>query len=362
MLNFLYIAVSWVLLRWHDLFTLMGLSQQSGIGWALSIIFLVDHRPVAAVPPVRQAGALPAQHAADAAEDAEGPREVQERPGRDEPADDGPAAGGGLQPADRLPADVPADPGVPRPVPRAAAPVELGRHLCQEPGSHPQQRPAPSTRSARRETCTPRRPRSSARRWPRRSTTRVDHHAHWAAIRPRRRIVAGHPAGHQRRRRPSGPSSGAGNATTTPEGTAATIQRLMIWLIPVGVLASGSAVQLPARRAALLVHEQPVDPGPAGVHHPTTTRTVEEPAKPVGELGKTLAPRPGQRPVRLPKGKPVAEQLEPSTGAEDDGEAGADRPDAGAPRSQRPAPGQRPNRPSGKRPPAKRPTQAKKRR
>jgi YidC/Oxa1 family membrane protein insertase len=40
-LDFLYTGVSWVLLRWHDLFTLLGLSEVSGLNWALSIIFLV---------------------------------------------------------------------------------------------------------------------------------------------------------------------------------------------------------------------------------------------------------------------------------------------------------------------------------
>ena len=41
MLDFLYTAVSWVLLRWHQLFTFLGLSQDSGLNWALSIVFLV---------------------------------------------------------------------------------------------------------------------------------------------------------------------------------------------------------------------------------------------------------------------------------------------------------------------------------
>jgi YidC/Oxa1 family membrane protein insertase len=36
----LYYAVSWVLLRWHSLFTLIGINRDSGINWALSIIFL----------------------------------------------------------------------------------------------------------------------------------------------------------------------------------------------------------------------------------------------------------------------------------------------------------------------------------
>ena len=41
MLNFLYTAVSWVLLRWHDLFSTIGLAPGSGLTWALSIFMLV---------------------------------------------------------------------------------------------------------------------------------------------------------------------------------------------------------------------------------------------------------------------------------------------------------------------------------
>ena len=41
MLNFLYVAVSWVLLRWHQLFTAIGLDKNSGLNWSLSIVFLV---------------------------------------------------------------------------------------------------------------------------------------------------------------------------------------------------------------------------------------------------------------------------------------------------------------------------------
>lgn len=40
MLNWLYTAISWVLLRWHDLFSLF-LPHGSGATWALSIVFLV---------------------------------------------------------------------------------------------------------------------------------------------------------------------------------------------------------------------------------------------------------------------------------------------------------------------------------
>src|SRR3954464_7221515 len=41
MLDFLYTAVSWVLLRWHQLFTGLGLDPKGGLNWTLSIIFLV---------------------------------------------------------------------------------------------------------------------------------------------------------------------------------------------------------------------------------------------------------------------------------------------------------------------------------
>src|SRR3978361_223254 len=40
-LDFLYTAVSWVLLRWYQLFTLLGMDEKSGLTWALSIIMLV---------------------------------------------------------------------------------------------------------------------------------------------------------------------------------------------------------------------------------------------------------------------------------------------------------------------------------
>src|SRR5437763_11311083 len=41
MLDFLYTAVSWVLLRWYQLFTALGMSETSGLTWSLSIIMLV---------------------------------------------------------------------------------------------------------------------------------------------------------------------------------------------------------------------------------------------------------------------------------------------------------------------------------
>ncbi len=41
MLNPLYTAVSWVLLRWYQLFTVLGMDKGGGLTWALSIIMLV---------------------------------------------------------------------------------------------------------------------------------------------------------------------------------------------------------------------------------------------------------------------------------------------------------------------------------
>ena len=40
-LDFLYTAVAWVLLRWHQLFTALGMSSDNGWTWTLSIVALV---------------------------------------------------------------------------------------------------------------------------------------------------------------------------------------------------------------------------------------------------------------------------------------------------------------------------------
>jgi YidC/Oxa1 family membrane protein insertase len=140
------------------------------------------------------------------------------------------------------------------------------------------------------------------------------------------------------------------NATTQPEGTAATVQRLMMWVIPLGVLASGLLFNFPLGVLLYWFTSNLWTLAQQGYiirYHPPT----EEPVKPVGELGKALAPKPGQRPVRMTK-----------TQAEADAEDAEPADAAPAARTSVPRPGQRPNRPGGKRPPAKRPTQAKKRR
>ncbi|MBN9620848.1 MAG: YidC/Oxa1 family membrane protein insertase, partial [Actinobacteria bacterium] len=141
------------------------------------------------------------------------------------------------------------------------------------------------------------------------------------------------------------------NATTTPEGTAATVQRLMMWVIPIGVLASGLLFNFPLGVLLYWFTSNLWTLGQQAYiirYHPP----AEEPVKEVGVVGKTLAPKPGARPTRLAKTEPVAKADEPEETKSDT-------------RNNVPQPGQRPNRAGAsgtKRPPTKRPTQAKKRR
>jgi YidC/Oxa1 family membrane protein insertase len=133
--------------------------------------------------------------------------------------------------------------------------------------------------------------------------------------------------------------------TTVPEGTAATVQRLMLVFIPLSTLGSGLffplGVLLYWFTSNTWTMAQQLYVNRFHPHTPTETPVV-------GELGKTLAPKPGQRPNRAPVS--VTKQ----DGTEDQSAAPT--------RSTPPRPGQRPNRSGGNRPPAKRPSQAKKRR
>ncbi|MBE7190156.1 membrane protein insertase YidC, partial [Jatrophihabitans endophyticus] len=161
------------------------------------------------------------------------------------------------------------------------------------------------------------------------------------------------------------------NQTTVAEGTSATVQRAMLYLIPLGTLVSGLLFRFPL---GVLLYWFTSNLWTLGQQayiikfHPPT----EEPAAaPTGALGRSLAPRPGQRPVRMDKSAgsrsaPSASTGSASTGGDADASSTHERDTASssnsAARTSVPRPGQRPNRPSGKRPPAKRPTQAKKRR
>jgi YidC/Oxa1 family membrane protein insertase len=129
----------------------------------------------------------------------------------------------------------------------------------------------------------------------------------------------------------------------------------MMYVIPIGVLASGLLFNFPLGVLLYWFTSNLWTLAQQGYiirFHPHTA----EPAKPVGERGKALAPKPGQRPIRTSKAQQAAqEQLD---------EADEPSPDDAAlpTRNSTPRTGQRPNRQAGKRPPAKRPTQAKKRR
>jgi YidC/Oxa1 family membrane protein insertase len=143
---------------------------------------------------------------------------------------------------------------------------------------------------------------------------------------------------------------------TAPEGTAATIQKLMMYLIPVGTLGSGLFFPM-----GVLLYWFSSNTWTMGQQlyinkfHPHTAPVA---ATSAGTIGKTLAPKPGQRPVRPSRaGAPPLADVDPVEEPFGGGETDQSSVGRNAPR-----PGQRPQRPAGQRPPAKRPTQAKKRR
>jgi YidC/Oxa1 family membrane protein insertase len=141
----------------------------------------------------------------------------------------------------------------------------------------------------------------------------------------------------------------AGNPVTA-EGTAATVQRLMMYLIPLGTLGSGLFFPL----GVLLYWFTSNTWTMCQQLYINKFHPHEDKLKPpVGELGKTLAPPPGKRPVR-PGGKAAGTTTSLVKEAPAEDAAGAARVT--------PRPGQKPQRPGGSRPPAKRPSKAKKRR
>ncbi len=359
MLDFLYIAVSWVLLLWHDLFTSLGFSETSGVGWALSIVFLVITarvlmfrlfvkqvhytRNMQRIQPKIQK--IREKYKDDRAEMNRQMMALQQAEGFN------PLSG-------CLPMLL-------------QIPVFLGlyhvlRHVANSAGLcrlGSDSSLLSLYTFTRQETCD----------------------AAQAKIFGAPLAASFHDSNKDILLLGGDPSStrivlvvllvisaaatfctqllARANAVTPPEGTAATVQKLMLYVIPIGVLASGLLFNFPL---GVLLYWFTNNLWTLGQQayiirfHPH----VEEPTKPVGELGKTLAPKPGQRPVRT---RPAVDVVEPVTdgksesrsGGNSDGDAAAGA--SGAARSV-PRPGQRPNRPGGKRPPAKRPTQSKKRR
>jgi YidC/Oxa1 family membrane protein insertase len=347
-LDFLYIAVSWILLRWHDLVTALGMSEKSGLGWTLAIVLLVITarlllfrlfikqvhytRNMQKMQPKIQK--LREKHKNDRAELNRQMMKLQQEEGFN------PLSG-------CLPMFL-------------QIPVFLGlyhvlRHLSNSGGAcraHDWSNTHLTLYTfSRAETCDAAQaklfgaPLAASFRdnadqihtlGGDLSTTR------WVIL-PLLLISAAATLATQLLVR--------ANATTVPEGTAATVQRLMMWVIPLGVLASGLLFNFPLGVLLYWFTSNLWTLAQQGYiirYHPPT----DEPEKPVGELGKTLAPRPGQRPVRMTK--PSADGGTPP--------ATEDPAVPAATRSSTPRPGQKPTRPAGKRPPAKRPTQAKKRR
>jgi YidC/Oxa1 family membrane protein insertase len=149
-------------------------------------------------------------------------------------------------------------------------------------------------------------------------------------------------------------------ATTTPTGTAATVQKLMKVFIPISVLFSGVFFPLGVllywftSNVWTLLQQAYINR-----YHPPEQKTPTE----VGAVGKTLAPKPGQRPTRDARTRSAGGAAAPSAPAKPDPAPPSGDGVPQAPRSSTPRPGQRrPNRAAAKRPPSKRPSQAKKRR
>lgn len=346
MLDFLYTAVSWVLLRWHQLFSAIGLDKDSGLNWALSIVFLVVtarlllfrlfikqvhyQRHMQEMQPKIQA--IRDKYKSDRAEMQRQMMQMQQEQGFN------PLAG-------CLPMFL-------------QIPVFIGlfhvlRHLSN--AADPNYNPAGLTLY----TFTSDETLSAAKAKLFGAPLAASLHDSAAQIQAlggdvnTTRVVTmvlvliSAAATFLTQRLVMS------RATTVPTGTAATVQRLMQVFIPVSVLFSGLIFPL-----GVLLYWFTSNVWTLGQqlyinkYHPHTPKETV----PAGEVGKTLAPRPGQRPVR-DKGKPSLVKTAPESA-----EQAPQAETPAAPRSAAPRPGQRPSRPAGNRPPGKRPTQAKKRR
>jgi YidC/Oxa1 family membrane protein insertase len=380
-LDFLYSAVSWVLLRWHQLFTFVGISEGSGLNWALSIIFLVItarvlmfrfflkqvhyQRNMARLQPQLQE--IRKKYKDD--------RQAQQREMMKLQQEEGfnPLAG-------CLPMVLQ--------IPIFISLFHVLRHLSNSVvlcDAHQYTNPKLSLYTFNaNETCSAATaklfggaPLAGSLRDP---TFTIEHIlggnitttrivtivlviiSAAATFFTQRLVKAGNPV--------------------QPEGTAATVQRLMLVGIPISVVISGLWFPLGVlvywftSNTWTMAQQLYINKfHPHEANQPTETT-------PAGEVGKTLAPKPGQKPLRDgPRGRPTSGATAvPASGADSPARPNGAKPraDASAPkdgatadgsgasggtgaRPATPRPGQRPNRPGG-RPAAKRPNQAKKRR
>ena len=368
MLNFLYTAVSWVMLRWHDLFTAIGFSDSSGWGWTLSIIFLVITarvllfrlfikqvhytRNMQKMQPKIQK--LREKYKNDRAELNRQMMALQQEEGFN-------PLSGCLPMVLQIPVFI----GLFHTLRHLSNSVTLCQQLDRTGAISSKAERLLNLYSfsggAHGETCNAAQARILGA--PLAASFHDSSHkihllggdvsnSRWVLI-ILLLVSAGATFCTQLLAR--------ANATTTPEGTAATVQRLMLYVIPLGVLGSGLLFNFPL---GVLLYWFTSNLWTLGqqayiirFHPPEEERA----AVPVGELGKALAPKPGQRPNRNPRapGGSTAvdmgkrEESKPTSGSP----GGSGKSGGAAPRV-----GQKPNRPSNNRPSGKRPTKAKKRR
>ena len=345
MLDFLYVAVSWVLLRWHDLFSLF-IDKNSGLNWALSIVFLVVtarlllfrvflkqvhyQRAMQEMQPKMQA--LRKKYKDDKGEQQRQMLAMQQEQGFN------PLSG-------CLPMFL-------------QIPIFIGlyhvlRHLsnsvskCNDKNSNSHLLSLYTF--SRDQTCSA-------------SKAELFHAPLAARLTDTKQQVVDLLGGHLTNTRIvivilvliSAAATYLtqrlvrSGSTVVPEGTAATIQKLMLYAIPVMTLGSGLFFPL-----GVLLYWFTSNVWTMGqqfyinkVHpHPDLDKAPVV----LGELGRTLAPKPGARPNKT---KPTTLVKSPEP----------EEPPAAPPARNAPRPGQRPQRPGGNRPPAKRPSQAKKRR
>ncbi len=361
MLDFLYTAVSWVLLRWHQLFTALGMDSASGLNWSMSIVFLVVtarlllfrlfvkqvkyQRHMQEMQPKIQA--LREKYKGDRAEMQRQMMKLQQDQGFN------PLAG-------CLPMFLQ--------IPIFISLYHVLRHVsnsaavCDDPargGSHL----LTLYTFTKSETC------ESAKARLFGAPLAASLHDTSEKI----HLLAGDPSATRIVTVVLVVISAAAtfytqrlamaNLTTVPTGTAATVQRLMRVFIPVSVLFSGIIFPLGVllywftSNTWTLLQQMYINR-----YHPHAPKDVPE----TGVVGRTLAPKPGQRPVRDGRGRATLvkdpegsattqnagtakDDAEPATGKQGTGESPAAR-------STTPRPGQRPNRPGGgggKRPPGK---------
>jgi YidC/Oxa1 family membrane protein insertase len=347
-LDFLYIAVSWVLLRWHDLFSLV-INKDSGLNWALSIVFLVVtarillfrvflkqvhyQRHMQEMQPKIQA--LRKKYKDDKAEMQRQMMKMQQEQGFN------PLSG-------CLPMFL-------------QIPIFIGlyhvlRHLSNSVTKCSANSNDPVLHLytfSRQQTCSA----AKAELFHAPLAARLTDSPHQivdllgGSLTSTRIVVVtlvviSSAATYMTQRLVRSGS------TVVPEGTAATIQKLMLYVIPVMTLGSGLFFPL-----GVLLYWFTSNVWTMGQQfyinkfHPHPDMDKTAPA--VGELGRTLAPKPGARPN---KAKPAT--TKPTTLVKNPEPDETTTP----PARNAPRPGQRPQRPGGNRPPAKRPSQAKKRR